>query len=77
MPRTIDIGEAKAQPSRLTACAEIGGEVIIARNDVPVARSVPVNSPVVETNARLRDERTRRPRVTAADGRAARGLGRT
>ncbi len=76
MPRIINIGEAKAQLSLLIARAEAGEEVIIARNGVPAARIVPVNSPVVETIALLRDERMRRPRVTAAETRTARDQGR-
>ncbi len=76
MPRTINIGEAKAQLSHLIACAEAGEDVIIARNGVPAARLVPLNCPVAETIALLRDERTRRPRVTAAAIRAARDQGR-
>ena len=70
MPRTINIGAAKVQPSHLIACAEVGEDMIIAGNGVLAARIVPVNSPVVETIALLRDERTRWPGVTAADGRA-------
>jgi prevent-host-death family protein len=76
MPRTINIGEAKAQLSHLIACAEAGEDVIIARNGVPAARLVPLNCPVAETIALLRDERTRRPRVTAEEIRAARDQGR-
>ena len=76
MPRTINIGEAKAQLSHLIACAEAGEGVIIARNGVPAARLVPLNCPVAETIALLRDERTRRPRVTAEEIRAARDQGR-
>lgn len=76
MPRTINIGEAKAQLSHLIACAEAGEDVIIARNGVPAARLVPLNCPVAETIALLRDERTRRPGVTAAEIRAARDQGR-
>lgn len=76
MPRIINIGEAKSQLSLLIARAEAGEEVIIARNGVLAARIVPVNSPVVETIALLRDERMRRPRVTAAEPRTARDQGR-
>ena len=77
MPRTIKFGEAKAQLSHLIACAEAGEDVIIARNGVPAARIVPLRRPVADTIALLRDERTRRPRVTAAEIRAARDQGRT
>ena len=76
MPRIINIGEAKAQLSHLIACAEAGEDVIIARNGEPAARLVPLNSPVASTMALLRDERSRRPRVTAAKVRAARDHGR-
>ncbi|MCY3857178.1 MAG: type II toxin-antitoxin system prevent-host-death family antitoxin [Rhodospirillales bacterium] len=76
MPRIINIGEAKAQLSHLIACAEAGEDVIIARNGEPAARIVPLNSPVASTIALLRDERSRRPRVTAAEVRAARDHGR-
>ncbi|MYE19026.1 MAG: type II toxin-antitoxin system Phd/YefM family antitoxin [Rhodospirillales bacterium] len=76
MPRIINIGEAKAQLSHLIACAEAGEDVIIARNGEPAARLVPLNSPVASTMALLRDERSRRPRVTAAEVRAARDHGR-
>jgi len=76
MPRIINIGEAKAQLSHLIACAEAGEDVIIARNGEPAARIVPLNSPVASTVALLRDERSRRPRVTAAEVRAARDHGR-
>ena len=76
MPRIINIGEAKAQLSLLIARAEAGEDVIIARNGVPAARIVPLSCPVADTIALLRDERTRRPRVTAAEIRAARDQGR-
>ncbi|MXX21773.1 MAG: type II toxin-antitoxin system prevent-host-death family antitoxin [Rhodospirillales bacterium] len=76
MPRIINIGEAKAQLSHLIACAEAGEDVIIARNGEPAARLVPLISPVASTMALLRDERSRRPRVTAAEVRAARDHGR-
>lgn len=76
MPRIINIGEAKAQLSHLIACAEAGEDVIIARNGEPAARIVPLNSPVASTIALLRDERSRRPRVTAAEVRAAGDHGR-
>lgn len=77
MPRIINIGEAKAQLSLLIARTEAGEDVIIARNGVPAARIVPLSCPVADTIALLRDERTRRPRVTAAEIRAARDQGRT
>jgi len=62
MSRTIDIADAKAQLSNLIARAEAGEDVIIARNGVPAARIVALNSPVAETVALLRAERARRPR---------------
>ena len=76
MPRTINIGEAKARLSHLIARAEAGEDVIIARNGVPAARIVPLNCPVGDTIALLREERTQRPRVTAVEIRAARAEGR-
>ena len=76
MSRTINIADAKAQLSNLIARAEAGEDVIIARNGVPAARIVALNSPVAETVALLRAERARRPRVSAAEIRAARDQGR-
>lgn len=76
MPRTINIGEAKARLSHLVAQAEAGEDVIIARNGVPAARIVPLNCPVGDTIALLREERRQRPKVTAAEIRAAREQGR-
>ena len=76
MLRTINIGEAKARLSHLIARAEAGEDVIIARNGVPAARIVPLKCPVGDTIALLREERTQRPRVSAAEIRAAREQGR-
>lgn len=39
---TVNVLEAKTHLSRLIAEAEAGGEVIIARGNVPVVRLVPV-----------------------------------
>ncbi len=76
MSRTIDIADAKAQFSDLVAQAETGAEIVIVRNGVPVARIAPLNRPVAETVALLRAERARRPRVPAAEIRAAKEQGR-
>lgn len=76
MPRTINIGEAKAHLSHLIARAEAGEDVIIARNGVPAARIVALNRSLGETIALLREERTRRPRVAAAEIRMSREQGR-
>ena len=76
MPPTINIGEAKAHLSHLIAQAEAGEDVIIARNGVPVARIAPLNCSLGETIALLREERKRRPRVTAAEIRMSREQGR-
>ena len=76
MPQTVNIGDAKAQLSHLIARAEAGEDVIIARNGVPAVRIVPLNSPVEEVIALLREERSQRPPVPAADIRAARDQGR-
>lgn len=76
MPRTVNVGDAKARLSHLIVRAEAGEEVIIARAGVPAARLVPMNVPVGETIALLRQERARRPRVPATDIRAAREQGR-
>ena len=75
MSGTVNIGEAKARLSDLIARAEAGEDVIIARNGVPAVRIVPLNRPVGDTIALLRQERARRPRVTAAEIRAAREQG--
>lgn len=40
--RTVNVYEAKTQLSKLLAEVEAGGEVVIARNGVPVARLSPV-----------------------------------
>lgn len=76
MPRAINIGEAKAQLSSLIARAEAGEDVIIARDGVPAARLVPLDRPIGETIALIRRERAQRPRVSAAEIRAAREQGR-
>ena len=72
----VNIGEAKAQLSHLIARAEAGEDVILARNGVPAARIVPIHLPVEDTIALLRGERSKRPRVSAAEIRAARDEGR-
>ena len=76
MSLTINIGAAKAQLSNLIARAEAGEDVIIARNGVPAARIVPLERPISETIALIRQERARRPRVSAAEIRAAKEEGR-
>ena len=76
MPHTVNIGDAKARLSHLIARAEAGEDVVIARNGVPAARIVPIGFPIEDTIALLRDERTRRPSVPAADIRATRDQGR-
>ena len=76
MARTVNVGEAKAQLSQLIARAEAGEDVIITRDGVPVVRIVPVGSPIAETIALMRQERSLRPRVPAADIRAAKEHGR-
>ena len=76
MTQTINVGDAKARLSQLIARAEAGEDVIIARDGVPAARLLPLDAPVGETIALLRRERARRPRVSAADIRAARYQGR-
>ena len=76
MSLTINIGEAKARLSHLIARAEAGEDVIIARDGVPAARIVPVERPLAETIALMRQERARRPKVSAAEIRAAKEQGR-
>ncbi len=76
MSLTVNVANAKARLSHLIAQAEAGEDVIIARNGVPAVRIVALNSPVAETVALLRAERARRPRVSAAEIRAARDQGR-
>lgn len=63
----FNIGDAKAQLSRLIACAEAGEDVILACDGAPVARIVPLERPIGETIALLRRERARRPCVSAAE----------
>ena len=72
----VNVGDAKARLSDLIARAEAGEDVVIARDGVPVARIVPFEPPLGETVARMRQERARRPRVSAADIRAAKEQGR-
>ena len=76
MSRTIDIADAKAQFSDLVSQAEAGADIVIVRNGVPVARIAPLDPPIAEVIALLRKERTQRPRVSAAEIRAARKQGR-
>ena len=76
MSETVNVGEAKAQLSKLIARAEAGEDVIIARNGVPTVRIVPLERPISETIALIRQERARRPRVSAAEIRAAKEEGR-
>ena len=76
MPLTVNIGDAKARLSHLIARTEAGEDVIIARDGVPAARIVPVDTPVDETVAALRRERAWRPRVSSAEIRAAKERGR-
>ena len=72
----VNIGDAKAQLSHLIARVEAGEDVVLARNGVPAARIVPIRPPIEDTIALLRKERTKRPRVSAAEIRAARDEGR-
>ena len=76
MSRTVDVGDAQAQLSDLIALAEAGENVIIVRDGVPVARIVPAERPIGETITLMRQERERRPRVSAADIRTAKEQGR-
>ena len=76
MPWTVNVGDAKARLSHLIARAEAGDDVIIARDGVPAARIVPLERPVGETIALMRQERAQRPRVPAAEIRAAKEQGR-
>ena len=76
MPRTVNVGEAKAHLSRLIARAEAGEDVIIARDGVPAARIVPLERPIGETIAFMRQERAQRTHVSAADIRTAKEQGR-
>lgn len=63
MPKTIDIGEAKARLSHLIASAEAGRVVIIVRNGVPAAGIVPLNRLFEHTTASLSEERARRRQI--------------
>ncbi len=76
MPPTVNIGDAKARLSHLIVQAEVGQDVIIARNGVPAARIVPIREPIVRTIEMLRQERKERPSLSAADIRAAGDRGR-
>ena len=76
MPRTVNVGEARARLSHLIARAEAGEDVIIARDGVPAARIVPLERPIGETIASIRTERAQRPQVPTADIRAAKQQGR-
>lgn len=76
MPRTVNVADAKARLSHLIARAEAGDDVIIARDGVPAARIVPLERPLGQTIALMRQERAQRPRVPAADIRAAKEQGR-
>ncbi|MCY4406069.1 MAG: type II toxin-antitoxin system prevent-host-death family antitoxin [Rhodospirillaceae bacterium] len=76
MPRTVDVGDAKAQFSKLIARAETGDDVMIVRDGVPVARIVPVVRPTSKIIALMRKERAQRLQVTAADIRASKEQGR-
>ena len=71
MPRTVDISDAQVRLPQLIARAEAGEDVIITRDGVPVARIAPVARSIEETIALMRRERSQRPRVGAADIRAA------
>ncbi|MDE0392933.1 MAG: type II toxin-antitoxin system prevent-host-death family antitoxin [Rhodospirillales bacterium] len=77
MPRIVTVGEAKTKLSDLIARAEEGEDVIVTRGGVPVARIVPLERPIRETVALIRQERERRPRVSAADIRTAKEEGRS
>jgi prevent-host-death family protein len=77
---TVGLFEAKTHLSELIARAERGEEVVITRHNKPVARLVPMGSPVslaperrAAVTALLRDARGR---TLAADWRAWRDEGR-
>ena len=76
MPWTVNVADAKARLSHLIARAEAGDDVIIARDGVPAARIVPLERPVGDTIALLRQERAQRPHVTVTDIRADKEQGR-
>lgn len=46
--KTFNMHEAKTRLSELVAEVEAGGEVVLARNGVPVARLVPYAAPLPE-----------------------------
>lgn len=58
---TVNVGEAKAQLSRLLDAALAGEEVIVARNGTPLVRLVPVREPAARRlgviSAPMPDER--------------------
>jgi prevent-host-death family protein len=45
--RTVNVYEAKTHLSQILAEVEAGGEVIVARNGVPVARITPIERKVL------------------------------
>ena len=55
MTVTVNVHQAKSTLSQLLAEVEKGGEVIIARNGVPVARLVPVRKPINRQPGALRN----------------------
>ena len=77
MARTVNVGDAEDRLSQLIALAEAGEDVIITRDGVPVSRIVPLERPISETIALMRQERERRPRVFAADVQTAKEQGRS
>jgi prevent-host-death family protein len=52
--RTVNVYEAKTQLSRILAEVEQGGEVVVARNGVPVARITAVKPKVARIPGELR-----------------------
>jgi prevent-host-death family protein len=52
--RTVDVYEAKTQLSKILAEVEAGGEVVVARNGVPVARITAVRPRVKRIPGELR-----------------------
>lgn len=51
-PRPVKVQEAKTRLSELLREVEAGAEITIARGRIPVARLVPVESPVQEPRRR-------------------------
>jgi prevent-host-death family protein len=45
-PKTIDISEARARFDEVLSSVEEGTEIIIAKDEKPVVRMVPVSSPI-------------------------------